>query len=52
MGIVIEITSLEEMCDLMCNNALPEREEAFDGGVPDRAVDRDDNSDRGDGSIP
>lgn len=23
MGIVVEISSLEEMCDLMCNNQLP-----------------------------
>lgn len=25
MGIVAEINSLEEMCDLMCNNRLPKQ---------------------------
>lgn len=25
MGMCIEINSLEEMCDLMCNNKLPDR---------------------------
>lgn len=25
MGIEIQINSLEEMCDLMCNNILPKR---------------------------
>ena len=25
MGITIEISSLEEMCDLMCNNAIPKQ---------------------------
>lgn len=23
MGIVVEVNSLDEMCDMMCNNALP-----------------------------
>lgn len=25
MGLEIQVNSLEEMCDLMCNNALPKR---------------------------
>lgn len=28
MGIVVDICSLEEMCDLMCNNTLPRRRKA------------------------
>lgn len=27
MGITLEIYNPEEMCDLMCDNVLPEREE-------------------------
>ena len=27
MGIEIEVNTLEEMCDLMCNNKLPKQKE-------------------------
>lgn len=29
MGITVEINSLEEMCDMMCDNKLPEPEEGW-----------------------
>lgn len=36
MGIVVEINSLEEMCDLMCDNMLPDdcEDEEEDDGNP------------------
>ena len=27
MGVTVEVSSLEEMCDMMCNNKLPEEKE-------------------------
>lgn len=35
MGITVEIYNLEEMCDLMCDNVLPEREEKKEGEKPE-----------------
>ena len=29
MGITVEISSLEEMCDLMCNNAIPKQKKKW-----------------------
>lgn len=36
MGIVVEISSLEEMCDLMCNNQLPRPKKTKKKDKPER----------------
>lgn len=46
MGIVVEIGSLGEMCDLMCDNVIPEREKE-DDTIRDWSVDRSSSADGG-----
>lgn len=36
MGIVVDINSLEEMCDLMCNNRLPRQKKPKKKGKTER----------------